>query len=123
MAGSWVSTQKNICFVGAPDKAGEATLTDCAPARDKLKIRKIGKQYTVNLSMVFANGHACEFDGTGEREGPRLIAIDPEFPSCPMTLRNRGNQIQLSQASECRFNFCGARGSIDGAVFFRRRVR
>ncbi len=121
--GAWVSRQKNICFVGPVDQSGQATWTDCSLARDELKIQKHGAEHVAELSMVFANGHQCEFSGSGKREGNRLLIVDSDNRSCPLTLEFRGNQVQLKQAEECRYNYCGARGAIDGAILFKRRAR
>lgn len=123
LAGTYVSRQKNICFVGPPGPSGEMTWTDCSVTRDELKIVKKGAQYSVDLSMVFANGHTCEFAGTGKQQAHELVIADPEQPSCPLTLEFRGSTVRLTQLDECRYNYCGARGSINGATLFRRRAR
>jgi hypothetical protein len=122
IAGKYVSRQKNICFVGPTNSSGEATWTDCSLTRDELKIRKNRSKYSVILSMYFANGHTCEFAGEGKRQNRVLSIIDDENPSCPLTLQFQDNTVQLNQADECRYNYCGARGAINGAIMFKQNA-
>lgn len=123
IVGKYVSRQKNICFVGPTNASGEATWTDCSLTRDELKITKSAGTYSVILSMYFANGHTCEFVGEGERHNHVLSVTDYENPSCPLTLKFQDNTVQLNQADECRYNYCGARGAINGAIMFKENAR
>jgi hypothetical protein len=123
IVGKYVSRQKNICFVGPTNSSGKVTWTDCSLTRDELKITKDGSKYSVILSMYFANGHICEFAGEGERQNRVLSIIDDENPSCPLTLKFQDDTVQLNQADECRYNYCGARGAINGAIMFKQNTR
>lgn len=122
-AGTYVSRQKNICVVGPPGPSGEMASADCSMARDELKVVNHGTHYSVDLSMIFANGHTCEFAGIGKLQGRKLVVVDSDQPSCPLTLELQGGRVQLTQPDECRYNYCGARGSINGATLTKRRAR
>lgn len=117
--GKYVSSVKNICFVGPPNSSGDATWTDCSLQRDDLIIQKASDQYSVELSFVFSNGHTCEFGGVGVLNGKELVAVDPEYPDCPLTLSFKGQAVQLTQADQCRYYYCGARGSINGTTLHK----
>lgn len=118
-AGKYVSSAKNICFVGPPNSSGEITWTDCSSQRDELIIRKVSGQYSVELSFVFTNGHECTFAGAGKLNGRELVAVDPDNQDCSVTLSFKGKAVQISQADQCRPYYCGARGSISGTILHK----
>ena len=115
----YVSSEKNICFVGPPNASGEITWTDCSLQRDELVIRKVSGRYSVELSFVFTNGHECTFAGVGALNGRELVAVDPDYQDCPLTLLFKGKAVQISQADQCRPYYCGARGSISGTILHK----
>ncbi|HVG20552.1 MAG TPA: hypothetical protein VNI02_15995 [Blastocatellia bacterium] len=111
--------------MGCPAKGKTAP---CIPtkATDRVRISR-GKDAnaTVNIKIVFAEGHTCTLEGRASWSDGRFTlradGLDPNKP-CQLVLRIRGSVLTLEDPGGlCREVYCGARGAFDGARFKKRR--
>ena len=92
---------------------------------DTLVLRERGDSLAVTFSLIGANAHTCGFGGLLGREGDRWVAREtldylPNAPTCALSVGIARDSIVLRDSAYiCRRAYCGARASIDEAVFAR----
>lgn len=73
----------------------------------------------VKAEAFFDKG-MCNFAGSGAVESGVLIAIDPDEPTCPLTISwIDGNTVQLKLSVGCMPFYCGEAGNLDGQMLVR----
>ncbi|HEY8698423.1 MAG TPA: hypothetical protein VIM02_12475 [Rhizomicrobium sp.] len=74
----------------------------------------------VRLHLTFDNGHLCGLHGIAEPEGDALVyrPRDNIEGPCALSLRSHAGRLVFGDADDaCKFDFCGARGILNGAGF------
>ena len=94
-----------------------------------------GDAWTLNVSIIGANAHTCEFEGTARRDGDGLIATAPaeryvpgtdgaegrfEPATCTIQIRIQGDALSLEGDYETCSSFCGARAFLSMSEARRR---
>jgi hypothetical protein len=128
-ANTWRVTQtfhENAAFV-EDGETDPQVLEDAGPTYDvdDCLTVKMGPEdgpiyYSFLLNFPFE--HECSMSGMAEPAGPNLWV--QEFPlaagdgeeggMCRLELRRDGDTWTITDGADCRSEFCGARGSIDG---------
>jgi hypothetical protein len=107
--------------IGCPTK-GKTGSCLTTKATDRVRIlRGKGADATVNIKIVFAQGHTCTLEGRAEWSDGRFTlradGLDPNKP-CQLVLRIRGSVLTLEDSEGlCREVYCGMRGAFNGARF------
>lgn len=89
---------------------------------DAINIRRTGAtQADIYVFLNFYNGHSCEIAGHATLDGERLVLhIPPEdenHENCVLTLSREGENIVVHDVERtCLLQFCGMRGSFEGAT-------
>lgn len=133
-ANTWRVTQtfhENAAFVEDGEDDPDV-LEDAGPTYevDDCLTVKMGPEdgpiyYSFLLNFPFQ--HECSMSGMAEPAGPNLWVQEfslaapedegeegAEMAMCRLELRREGDTWTLTDAANCRSEFCGARGSIDG---------
>jgi hypothetical protein len=102
---------------GTPDGCLPTTATD----RVRILRGKGGRDATVIIKIVFAEGHTCTLEGSADwSDGAftlRADGLDPNKP-CQLVLHISRSVLTLEDSGGlCRDVYCGTRGALDGARF------
>jgi hypothetical protein len=74
----------------------------------------------LRLDSAFDNGHSCKVYGVAKPEGDALIyrPHDNIEGECALTLQRKGGNLVFGDKdSACKYDYCGMRGSFEGASF------
>ena len=104
---------------------------DSYTVRDELRIRRLGgDRASVSLALNFYNGHSCGIGGVATLEGDTLVLPAPideaDAPQCRLRIAHAGDVMVIHDPdSACMQQYCGMRGSFEGATlpYSSRRAR
>ncbi|RMG42825.1 MAG: hypothetical protein D6719_05380 [Candidatus Dadabacteria bacterium] len=77
------------------------------------------------IFLTFSNYYVCQFTGTGRWDGKELVVPDPypelrqfpNLPPCELTINFTDDLAVISESKGSCQDYCGAGGTLDGAVF------